>query len=396
MNSKEIVFIICVNNELLFEECLYYINRLQVPEGYAIDVIAIREADSMCAGYNAAMQNSDAKYKIYLHQDVFIRNTEFLFELLQIFENDASVGMLGMLGGVNMPKTGVTYRAWNAGAVDCRDPDMSYYLLYDMKDNENAIVEAVDGILIATQYDIPWREDLFHHFDFYDISQSFEMRKAGYKIVVPYQEVPWVVHDSNFVKLPHYDEGRQICLKEYPEFLYADGGKEFIYNKEWNLLSDELTAMVKQMLVRGEWEQVAEIISIYRSKQMRSTELEVIGIMLEIYQKEIKNNVRTGFFDGLTSWDEMYEKYMYVRFLLRRMEFNLSEHEYEDLINAMKADVISYDALLTILFYGGVDRKICLRKWIEIYKSSGQLENAIKAEQVYEQVKRKPLQTCTY
>lgn len=65
-----IAFIICVNNELYFEECKYYIERLKVPAGYDIDVIGIWEADSMCAAYNLGMRSSDAKYKVYMHQDV--------------------------------------------------------------------------------------------------------------------------------------------------------------------------------------------------------------------------------------------------------------------------------------------------------------------------------------
>ena len=36
-----IAFIICVNNELYFEECKYYIEHLEVPAGYDIDVIGI-------------------------------------------------------------------------------------------------------------------------------------------------------------------------------------------------------------------------------------------------------------------------------------------------------------------------------------------------------------------
>lgn len=35
----------------------------------------------MCAAYNLGMQSSDAKYKIYMHQDVFIRNEEFLADI---------------------------------------------------------------------------------------------------------------------------------------------------------------------------------------------------------------------------------------------------------------------------------------------------------------------------
>ena len=40
--------------------------------------------------------------------------------------------------------------------------------------------DALDGILLATAYDIPWREDLFDGWHFYDISQCYEFRKAGY------------------------------------------------------------------------------------------------------------------------------------------------------------------------------------------------------------------------
>ena len=52
-------------------------------------------------------------------------------------------------------------------------------------------VEAVNGSLIATQYDIPWREDILSGWEFYDVAQSLEMRRAGYKVVVPYQREAW-------------------------------------------------------------------------------------------------------------------------------------------------------------------------------------------------------------
>ena len=81
-----IAFIICVNNELYFEECRYYIEHLEVSAGYDIDVIGIWEADSMCAAYNLGMRSSDAKYKVYMHQDVFIRDSRFLEKTLRIFK----------------------------------------------------------------------------------------------------------------------------------------------------------------------------------------------------------------------------------------------------------------------------------------------------------------------
>ena len=77
MNHKKITFILCVNDDTEFSECRFYLDRLILPEGFEKDIITIEEAPSMTAGYNAGMQSSDAKYKVYLHQDVFIIYKDF-------------------------------------------------------------------------------------------------------------------------------------------------------------------------------------------------------------------------------------------------------------------------------------------------------------------------------
>ena len=59
------VFITCVNDEAEYAECRYYLERLRIPEGYAVEMIKIQDALSMAAGYNAGMNSSDAKYKVY-------------------------------------------------------------------------------------------------------------------------------------------------------------------------------------------------------------------------------------------------------------------------------------------------------------------------------------------
>ena len=67
----------------------------------------------------------------------------------------------------------------------------------------------------ATQYDIEWREDIFTGWDFYDASQSMEFRKAGYKVIVPYMDKPWVIHDDGFLNLQEYEKYRKIYISEY-------------------------------------------------------------------------------------------------------------------------------------------------------------------------------------
>lgn len=77
------------------------------------------------------MQSSDAKYKVYLHHDVFIKEPKFIFYLLERFRSAPDVGMIGMVGGCGRPKIGVAYLAWNKGTVDCREPDFAYQLICD-------------------------------------------------------------------------------------------------------------------------------------------------------------------------------------------------------------------------------------------------------------------------
>ena len=103
MNKQKIAFIICTNNALYYEECVRYINELEVPVGYCTDIICIQEANSMAEGYNAGMQASDAKYKVYLHQDTLILNRNFISDLLQVFNSDKAIGMLGVLGWKKFP-----------------------------------------------------------------------------------------------------------------------------------------------------------------------------------------------------------------------------------------------------------------------------------------------------
>lgn len=214
MDAKKICFIMCVNNEQYLQEALYYINRLNIPKEYSIDVLTVQEAESLTAGYNEAMEASDAKYKVYLHQDVMIVEADFLKYLLQIFENP-EVGMFGMVGAPKLSENGVMWYSDRIGRLYTSN-------IYFMGDSELGEVqgayqevEVIDGLLMATQYDIPWRADIFQKWDFYDVSQSFEFRKRGYKVVVPRMEKPWCIHDDGFMNLENYYEERKKFLKQY-------------------------------------------------------------------------------------------------------------------------------------------------------------------------------------
>lgn len=220
MNEQKMSFIICCNNEFYLNECRLYLDELIVPENLEVDIIEVRGAASMTAGCNEGMKQSDAKYKVYLHQDVFITNKNFIYDIISLFQKDEKIGLIGMIGSPYLARTGIMWDGIRFGG---------FYRLQEYVEKKIAKrefpvyeeymeMEVVDGLLMATQYDLPWREDLFQKWDFYDVSQCFEFQKAGYKVVVPGQNPEWYIHDCA-MNLINYEEERKKFLKEYSEYM---------------------------------------------------------------------------------------------------------------------------------------------------------------------------------
>lgn len=253
MDDKKFQFIICSNNDLFLEECLNYISLLEVPDGYSVDALSIAEAKSMASGYNEGMAASDAKYKIYLHQDVFIIYRKFLYALLDIFHSDDTIGMIGMVGSPKLPECGIMWYGAREGQLyGVNVPEKSYTQYeYCLSDGLHE-VQAVDGLLIATSRDIPWREDLFDGWDFYDVSQSFEFRRRGLKVVVPEQFNPWCKHDDGFLNYANYNKYRKIFLREYDSMTHP--AKEninsyvLVYEENTSAQAVELLEKLRKML----------------------------------------------------------------------------------------------------------------------------------------------------
>ena len=135
MNDNKVCFITCVNNEDRYAEALLYMKHLSLPAGMEAEYLGIRGAASMAAGYNAGMRASDARYKVYLHQDTLVVNKHFVADMLRIFQEPA-VGAIGMIGCRSLPKSGIWWdglrtfgrvlHACEAESVvdsECQEPD---------------------------------------------------------------------------------------------------------------------------------------------------------------------------------------------------------------------------------------------------------------------------------
>ena len=218
MDDRKICFISCVNNVEDYEECLLYLKQLDIPNGMEIEVLSIEQADSMTAGYSSAMHSSNAKYKIYLHQDVYIIKHDFLYDILRIFRKHRDVGLIGLAGSAHLPDSAIWWQDTSSYMHLAQIP-CSELIEVQKKgciESDFAYMEAVDGLLMATQYDVEWREDVFKGWHFYDISACMEFLKAGYRIAVPRQDKPWCIHECGSKWLDDgYLHWRQVFWNTY-------------------------------------------------------------------------------------------------------------------------------------------------------------------------------------
>lgn len=317
MNTREIAFVICKNNSLWYEECIRYIQDLHVPEGYNIDIISIEKVESMAAAYNAAMDASEAKYKVYLHQDVFILNRDFIADILKIFQEDNSVGMIGMVGCRELPAGSECCNHWDTGRVLAYDgtnvQDLDLRKCQD-NDADCVIVEAIDGFIMATQYDYKWQEEVRDGWHRCDFPQVLEMQRHERRVVVPYQAEPWCYHD---------------CEAENEEEL------EQIYTR--------LTKIVEA----GAFDMIWSIVDEIRDQNNR--EIREIANLAEIYALE-KTSIQgvSSVWWILSSWSEIYGYYNQVRFTLLRMEYQREDERIDLLKKMVENGNLHKDAVLNL------------------------------------------------
>ena len=338
---------------------------MKVPEGFTTDIIAVREAPSMAAGYNAAMNSCDAKYKVYLHQDVFILNQNFLVDMLVVFESDKKIGMLGMIGGVELPESGIIYNAWNCGRTITAG-DKTAQDVFFMQEEPYMYVESLDGMLMATQYDIQWREDILKSWHYYDVSQSFEFRRVGYKLAIPFQKNAWTIHDCGYSKLDGYDINRKIMFDEYPEFLKGEYEKcPLIYSEELAVLERNLYIQIKELIDFGRIDAAKVVLDNVEgiekdSKMLILQHIKWIGKM----EKDCLGSEFI-WMKGFNT-EGLLMRATYIKFMLRRIlvEESITLLEIYQWISVSEISVIE---LLRSIQSNIVDRERAIAIFIQVY-----------------------------
>ena len=193
-----------------------YIDALDIPNGYETELIKVRSDGNVADAYQRAMEASDAKYKIYLAPGSILLRLNFFEEMLRIFAADPMIGIMGLIGVKQLSTTGLL----------AASPFIKGRLLYT--DDSSFCGEDIEGAteevmvvsedLIATQYDVPWRSDLFHSNCLFAEAQCIEFRRKGYRTVVPQQDAPWLLTRKREGAAD--EESRNMFLDTYSKDVY--------------------------------------------------------------------------------------------------------------------------------------------------------------------------------
>ena len=211
-DAKKIAVIVARQGEELPQDLLMSIRLLEQPAGFTMELVEVEGKAGMAAAYGQAMEASAAKYKVYLDERVRILDAHLLVRLVRLFEKHVDLGILGISGTKVLPPDGIAFHSTRRiGALRLAEGARTVAWGRVLGEMENVL--AVDGFLMATQADLPWREDLFHGAAFFDAAQCLEFRRHGLRAAVVGQEEPLAefLGDS----FPADEVGRRAFLDEY-------------------------------------------------------------------------------------------------------------------------------------------------------------------------------------
>ena len=381
MDEKKICFIVAVNDQRKMQECMRYINSLIVPDGYLTDIITICEAESMAEAYQTGMEESDAKYKIYLHQDVFIINPTFMQDVIGIFNADTQIGMIGFSGIDFIPEDGIFEKKWNTGTIieytDNKTELISekYAYIWDdfqkdfspkismekyekMESSINIYIRkvvAVQGCCMVTDVDIPWMQNNINEWDYVDIAHAFEMYRENYCVVVPYQNAAWCYHDRNAVVRPDSSYARGKMVGAYPE-LFSGGENEEEFEQEYqNLLAekrqvDSIREQIAGAYDIGEYDTIRNLITDLIAGNVADREIwEIIAVLEVKWLEENNQSIHSDdFFIRGELWKNTYARYIEIRYTLLRMKYGIKDKETDKLKKEIQDGSISKDIIRKI------------------------------------------------
>ena len=121
-DPNKIAIIVARKNDSDFVELLESLQQLIIPDDFYVDILPITNYSTRVAACAYAMEQSDAKYKVYVREDCKILRKDLLKEIIETFQKNGSIGMVGNSGTRVIPThLDCTKAKKRAGMVELAD-----------------------------------------------------------------------------------------------------------------------------------------------------------------------------------------------------------------------------------------------------------------------------------
>ena len=191
----DIAFIVYGDDEWIISENIDYINSLIIPEGLSIEIIKVIGNEELSDKLEAGRVQTNAKVKIYLNQNSYIIDKNFVLKILKAFEDNPKVGIIGTRG---------CYKNIDTDKIEFIGNNL--YQQYGLGSQigilkegyEQGIIEtlAIDNHIMITAKDTPWGGNSSNA----NIVKSVELRHMGYNTAVIVEDNPMVLFDNGILK----------------------------------------------------------------------------------------------------------------------------------------------------------------------------------------------------
>lgn len=156
--------------------------------GMPHEIIAIRNAASLCEGYNRGVRQAGGDYLVFCHDDIEILAPDFAARLKINLQEGDIVGVAGttLLCGSTWVDAGWPHIhgmvALPPSALCCE------LLVFDARRRAVTDIQALDGLFFAVRREVleclRFDEHLFDGFHFYDLDFTYRAYLAGFKLTV--------------------------------------------------------------------------------------------------------------------------------------------------------------------------------------------------------------------
>lgn len=222
--EKKIAVLLHKSREGRYEICMESLRNMNWPDGYEAELFVITQDRPYAVQVNEIMMAADAKYKIYINDDLCLVHPQMIEEMLNLFQDD-SIGMIGILGSTSLPVSGsVMDSPYKSGAVYIpSEKDLAELRFHET--SEAADVRFLLPSLFATQRDVPWDEAYEKQY-YAVLAYCRGMEESGVRIVVPHPQEIWCTYQEKSIAFDANEADRKTYFSRHHPYLDGTEPKE--------------------------------------------------------------------------------------------------------------------------------------------------------------------------